>query len=104
MRGFKKWEEKGPSNDPFTHDGTGTSKCGTGTKLPLPLFFIMGTSTSKCGTDTKLLLPLIPVSIPVLTGTNYSGTGTTLQKFPKFSTFWISLYARFLHCFKPPPN
>ena len=45
--------------------GTGTSKCGIGTKLPLPLFFIMGTGASKCGTGTKLLLPLIPVSVPV---------------------------------------
>ena len=45
--------------------GTGTIKCGTSTKLTLPLFFIMGTGTSKCGTSTKLLLPLIPVSIPV---------------------------------------
>ena len=38
MRGLKKWEEKGSSNDPFTHDDTVTSKCGTGTKSALPCF------------------------------------------------------------------
>ena len=37
----------------------------TGTKLPLPRFFIMGTGTSKCGTGTKLFMPLIPVLVPV---------------------------------------
>ena len=38
MKGFKKWEEKVSSNDPFTHDSTGTNKCGTGTKSALPFF------------------------------------------------------------------
>ena len=34
MKGFKFWEKK-PSNGPFTHDSTGTSKYGTGTKSVL---------------------------------------------------------------------
>ena len=34
MKRFKFWEKK-PSNGQFTHGGTGTSKCGTGTKSVL---------------------------------------------------------------------
>ena len=37
MKGFKIWE-KNVLNSPFTHDDTGTSKCGTGTKSVLPIF------------------------------------------------------------------
>ena len=36
-KGSKYWEKK-PSNGPFTHGGTGTSKGGTGTKSVLPGF------------------------------------------------------------------
>ena len=35
MKGFNIWEKK-PSKGPFTHGGTGTSKCGTGIKSVLP--------------------------------------------------------------------
>ena len=38
------------------------------------------------------------------TGTNKCDTSTTLQKFPEFSTFWISLYSCFSHYLKPTPN
>ena len=37
MKGFKILGEN-PSNGLFTHGGTGTSKCGTGTKSVLPFF------------------------------------------------------------------
>ena len=38
MKGFKKNGRKNSSNDPFTHDGTSTSKHGTGTKSALHVF------------------------------------------------------------------
>ena len=34
MKGFKNWE-KSSSNSSFTHDSTGTRKCGNGTKSVL---------------------------------------------------------------------
>ena len=68
MKGFQKWEEKGSSNYPFTHGGTGTSKCGIGTKSALPCFFLIGTGTNKCGTSTKFPLPLFYIM----------GTGTSM--------------------------
>ena len=34
MKGFKIWKKK-PLDGPFTHGGTGTSKCGTSTKSVL---------------------------------------------------------------------
>ena len=99
MKGFKKWEEKGSSNDPFTHGGTGTSKCGIDTKFPLPLFSLW------VPVPVRYRYQIVHASNSSLDiGANYSGTDTTLQKFQEFSTFWISLYARFLHCFKLPPN
>ena len=65
---------KNPSNGSFMHGGTGTSKCGIGTKsvlpglpwlvpvpisvVPVPLgychCFLVGTGTNKCGTDNTL--------------------------------------------------
>ena len=45
--------EKGSSNNPFTYDGSGTSKCGTGTKSAQHVFSLMGIGTSKCGTSTN---------------------------------------------------
>ena len=35
MKGLKK---KGVQNYPFMHGGTGTNKCGIGTRLLLPFF------------------------------------------------------------------
>ena len=74
--------------------------------IPVPkvychFFFRVGTGTSKCGTGTTLLLPLFSALLPIPI---FSGTGTTLQKFLEFSTFWISLYAHFFNYFIPPPN
>ena len=52
------------------HGGTGTSKCGIGTRLLLPLFSLTGTGTNKCGTGTKSALhyfsSLVPVPILVV--------------------------------------
>ena len=60
MEGLKKMGEKRLFKYPFTHGGTDTSKCGTGTKSVLPVFFVIGTVTSKCDIGTTLLLPLFP--------------------------------------------
>ena len=38
MEGLQKWAEKKNLIWPCTPDGTGTSKCGTDTEWPLPLF------------------------------------------------------------------
>ena len=52
MKGFKKMRGKWLFKWPITHCGTGTSKCGTGTKSPLPLFSLW------------VLVPLDLVSVP----------------------------------------
>ena len=81
MKGLKKKKgEKGSSNTHshtvvsvlvqkcttcFFLSGTSNNKCGTGTRLVLPLFSLMGTSTSECGTGTNLLLPCFSTLVPV---------------------------------------
>ena len=41
MEGLKKMGEKRLFKYPFTHSGTGTSKCGTSTTLLLPCFLAL---------------------------------------------------------------
>ena len=90
MKGFKILGEK-PFKWPIYARRYRYQKCTA-------VFFRVGTGSSKCGTSTTLLLPIFSALVPVPI---FSGTGTTLQKFPEFSTFWISLYAHFFHCFIP---
>ena len=106
MKGFKNWEKKTLQ---IAHSRTAVPvpkvycqffSCWYRYHYATATFFLVGTSTSKCGTDTTLLLPCFSALIPVPI---FRGPDTTLQKFPEFSTFWISLYATFFHCFTPPP-
>ena len=100
MKGFKILGEKTLQ---MAHSHTAVSVPISAVPVPKVYcrFFRVGTGTSKCGTGTTLLLPLFSSLVPVQI---FSGTSTNLQKFPEFSTFWISLYAHFFHCFIPPPN
>ena len=78
MKGSKFWE-KNSLNGPFTHGSTGTSKCGTDTKSVLPFFSgLVPVPISVVPVPLSyyhFFLALVPILI-------FSGTGTTLQKFP----------------------
>ena len=103
MKGFKKMGEKVSSNTYsrtvvqyryqkcttcFFLSGTGTNKCGIGTRLLLPLSSLMGTGTSECGTCTNLLLPCFSALVPV---------PILVVSVPLYKNFQNSLHFRF-HC------